>query len=129
MTAAGAPSDVAGSIIEQAQRVQRESLLLHARTVRTLALVTETVAAAAQRGGASGRVEALLGEVQGLRVAMEHRAEIEQAKGIVMASLHCTPDEAFDVLRRQSQHENRRLRDIAHELVTITSRRPAPPAR
>ena len=52
-----------------------------------------------------------------LRSAMASREAIEQAKGIIMASLRCSPDEAFDRLRQQSQHENRKLRDIAQELV------------
>jgi GAF domain-containing protein len=54
---------------------------------------------------------------QGLARAMESRATIEQAKGVVMATTGCTPDEAFEVLRVQSQAENRKLRDIAAELV------------
>ncbi|MEY4229853.1 MAG: hypothetical protein RLZZ362_702 [Actinomycetota bacterium] len=119
---------MSNSIIEQARRAQRQSLVLHARTLQILAEVTETVAAAG-RAGSISRVDKLVVEVQGLRRAMEHRAEIEQAKGIVMANLGCGPDEAFDILRRQSQHENRRLREIAHELVAITSRGRGVPAR
>jgi|tagenome__1003787_1003787.scaffolds.fasta_scaffold20144536_1 transcriptional regulator with GAF, ATPase, and Fis domain len=52
-----------------------------------------------------------------LRIAMESRAVIEQAKGIIIATRRCSPDDAFDVLRSQSQHENRKLRDVATELV------------
>ena len=52
-----------------------------------------------------------------LRDAMASRAAIEQAKGIIMASTGCGPDEAFDRLTQQSQHENRKLREIAEELV------------
>lgn len=52
-----------------------------------------------------------------LRGAMESRAVIEQAKGIVMGSMGCDADAAFDVLRTQSQAENRKLREIAAELV------------
>jgi AmiR/NasT family two-component response regulator len=48
---------------------------------------------------------------------MESRAAIEQAKGILMARQHCTADDAFDILRRASQRENRKLRDIADEMV------------
>lgn len=115
-------------VIEQARRAQRQSLVLHARTLQILAEVAETVAAAG-RAGSIGRVDKLVAEVQGLRLAMEHRAEIEQAKGIVMATLGCGPDEAFDILRRQSQHENRRLREIAQDLVAITNRGRGVPAR
>ena len=59
-----------------------------------------------------------------LTLAMEHRAEIEQAKGILMATQRCTADEAFDLLRRASQRENRKLRDIAAELVRRTTEGP-----
>ncbi len=51
-----------------------------------------------------------------LTIAMS-RATIEQAKGILMASQGCGPDEAFDLLRRASQRENRKLRDLAAEIV------------
>ncbi len=52
-----------------------------------------------------------------LRAAMASRATIEQAKGILMAQSGLTADEAFAVLVRASQRENRKLRDIAAELV------------
>ena len=52
-----------------------------------------------------------------LRQAMESRAVIEQAKGVLMASTGCSADEAFDLLRKHSQTENRKVRDIAAELV------------
>ena len=48
---------------------------------------------------------------------MENRAAIEQAKGIIMGTMRVGPDAAFDILRQQSQIENRKLRDIAIELV------------
>lgn len=55
-----------------------------------------------------------------LQRAMEHRAAIEQAKGILMARHACSSDAAFDVRRRASQRENRTLHDIAVELVRRT---------
>jgi len=62
-----------------------------------------------------------------LRQAVETREVIGQAKGIIMAQRRCTRDEAFDVLRRASQRTNRKLRDIAAELVTSVERSgPAP---
>jgi GAF domain-containing protein len=60
---------------------------------------------------------------QNLEAAMAHRAEIEQAKGIIIAAQGCTPDEAFEVLVRQSQYENRKVRDIAVELVESKHRK------
>jgi GAF domain-containing protein len=57
------------------------------------------------------------GEASNLRRAMESRATIEQAKGIVMAHNHCSPDEAFDMIRRVSQHRNIKLRELAQDIV------------
>ena len=55
--------------------------------------------------------------VHHLRCAIESRDLIGQAKGLVMAKAGCSSDDAFDLLRAQSQHENRKLTDIAAELV------------
>ena len=53
-----------------------------------------------------------------LQEAMRSRAVIEQAKGMLMAqSPDLTPDAAFDALRRASQRENMKLRDIARRIV------------
>ena len=52
-----------------------------------------------------------------MQTAMASRAVIEQAKGIVMGRAGCTADEAFDLLTRQSQHQNRKLRDVAQQVV------------
>ena len=59
---------------------------------------------------------------QQLRTAMASRAPIEQAKGIIMATVGCDPDTAFKRLVQQSQHENRKLREVAEELVQMKSR-------
>jgi GAF domain-containing protein len=52
-----------------------------------------------------------------MEAAMEHRAVIEQAKGIIMGDRHCGPDEAFQILTKLSQDTNRKLRDVATALV------------
>jgi GAF domain-containing protein len=52
-----------------------------------------------------------------MQLAMQSRAAIEQAKGIIMAQQRCTPDEAFDVLVRTSQQRNLKLRDLAQTIV------------
>ncbi len=61
---------------------------------------------------------------QHMQAAMEHRAVIEQAKGIIMADRRCGPDEAFAILNRMSQDTNRKLRDVALALVQKAQRRP-----
>jgi AmiR/NasT family two-component response regulator len=52
-----------------------------------------------------------------LQQALQSRAAIEQAKGILMAHSRVGPDEAFNMLVRASQHQNRKLRAIAAEIV------------
>jgi len=52
-----------------------------------------------------------------LRHAVASREIIGEAKGIIMERQSCTRDEAFDVLRRASQRENRKLREVAEEFV------------
>ena len=56
-------------------------------------------------------------EATNLAAALQSRASIEQAKGVIMATTGCGPDDAFELLREQSQKENRKLRDIAAEIV------------
>ena len=55
---------------------------------------------------------------QNLATAMQSRAVIEQAKGIMMGAQRCTADEAFQILVRASQRENRKLREIAEDIVS-----------
>ena len=57
-----------------------------------------------------------------LQTAMQSRAVIEQAKGVLVAALHCTPEEAFAHLTTRSQHTNRKLREIAAEIVERAAR-------
>ena len=57
-----------------------------------------------------------------LEAALVTRGTIDQAKGIIMARQHCSPDVAFGILAVQSQAENRKLYDIAAELVERTVR-------
>ena len=52
-----------------------------------------------------------------MQAAMESRAVIEQAKGIIMGERRCTADEAFAILSKLSQDANRKLRDVAAALV------------
>lgn len=72
---------------------------------------------------AYGSVSRLATELQ---EALESRALIEQAKGIVMARERCSADQAFEFLRQASQTSNRKLRDVAAAVVAhISNGRPA----
>jgi GAF domain-containing protein len=55
-----------------------------------------------------------------LQTAMESRAVIEQAKGVLMGQRRCTAEEAFDILVKLSQQSNRKLREVAQALVEST---------
>jgi len=61
---------------------------------------------------------------EGLREAMRSRATIEQAKGVVMAQSNVDADTAFELLKQASQRENRKLRDIAEDIVRRRRREP-----
>ena len=58
---------------------------------------------------------------QRLVVAMQTRGVIDQAKGILMAQSAVDSEEAFELLRQASQRENRKLREIATEIVQRAS--------
>ncbi len=59
-----------------------------------------------------------------MRAAMESRAVIEQAKGIIMGDRRCTADEAFAILAKVSQDSNRKVREVAEALVERAVNRP-----
>jgi GAF domain-containing protein len=61
--------------------------------------------------------------------AMVSSSVIDQAIGILMAQQRCTAEAAFDLLRQTSQHRNRKLRDIAAEIVAKVSGEPPQPRR
>ncbi len=59
-----------------------------------------------------------------LQAAMESRAVIEQAKGIIMGDRRCTAEEAFAILSKLSQDTNRKVRDVAAALVARAGETP-----
>jgi transcriptional regulator with GAF, ATPase, and Fis domain len=83
------------------------------RTAELLARQTAIVSAYYDKAGLAHHLER----------AMQSRATIEQAKGVIMATAGCVPDVAFDILRQQSQTENRKINEIAAEIVNRQSRR------
>jgi GAF domain-containing protein len=63
-----------------------------------------------------------------LQAAMETRAVIDQAKGILMERHKLTSDQAFQLLAKASMATNRKLRDLAETLVQ-TGELAKPPRR
>jgi AmiR/NasT family two-component response regulator len=47
---------------------------------------------------------------------------IGQAKGVIMSSLGYTAENAHSLLVKHSQHENRKLYDVAADIATQASR-------
>ena len=52
-----------------------------------------------------------------LQQALDGRAVIERAKGVLIAHTRCSEEQAFERLRRASQEQHRPLREIAAEVV------------
>ncbi len=67
------------------------------------------------RGGGTRRAD-------NLHAALATREIIGQAQGILMERERLSADQAFDVLRRASQHLNLKLRDVAQSLVDTGER-------
>jgi len=65
---------------------------------------------------------------EGLQKAMEFRSVIEQAKGVLIERNKLTADQAFRSLVEASMHANRKVRDVAADLV-LTGELDATPAR
>jgi GAF domain-containing protein len=76
--------------------------------------VAESIAVAVANADAHAQ---LAEQARNMRLAMESRAVIEQAKGVLMAQRHVDAEEAFEILRAASQRYNRKLRDIALGIV------------
>jgi GAF domain-containing protein len=79
--------------------------------------VAETIAVAIVNADAHWQVSE---QARNMRVAMESRAMIEQAKGVLMAQRRVPAEQAFEILREASQRYNRKLRDIATGIVEST---------
>jgi GAF domain-containing protein len=94
----------------------------------TVALAQTFVGYAAVALANAHRYDTTASLAQHMQAAMASRAVIEQAKGIIMGRRRCGPEEAFAVLARVSQSSNRKLRDVAADLVADVQRGSRPPA-
>jgi ANTAR domain len=61
-----------------------------------------------------------------LRNAVESRAVVDQAKGVLMHALGCSADEALDRMRRVSQTQHVKVTDVAKQVVQTQGALPAP---
>lgn len=65
-------------------------------------------------------------ELEQLKHALDSRAIIDQARGMVMALGPCTPEHAWQALVETSQRSNTKLRIVATDLVATTDGRQLP---
>jgi hypothetical protein len=90
---------------------------LTAADQRTRDLLTRLVAHAVVPVSNVFLYEAAVARAEHLQSALESRAVIDQAKGILMERFRLTPDAAFQALTRVSMETNTKLRDVALRFV------------
>jgi hypothetical protein len=91
-----------------------DAALAGPRLIRDAELLATTLGAVLQEADTKAGLARV---AEQLREAMRSRASIEQAKGVVMAARHCTPDEAFTILAEMSSAAGIKLRDLARSIV------------
>jgi len=106
LAAALASDQDLASVILQSQQLQDEEIL----------------ALADQHNIDTENLAQLSSEVDQLKSALKTRDLIGQAKGVIIATMGCSADEAFALLVTQSQHEQRRVSDIAAEITAKAQR-------
>lgn len=66
-------------------------------------------------------MQALRNELEKTKNTLEDRKLIEKAKLIVMEQRKCNEDEAYKVLRSLAMDKNKRIAEVAEQLISITS--------
>lgn len=64
--------------------------------------------------------ESLKTEVSTLKDAIETRKLVERAKGILMKRCSISEEDAFKLIQTHSQKENKKMRDIAENIISAT---------
>ncbi|MHC6228514.1 GAF and ANTAR domain-containing protein [Arthrobacter sp. MMS24-T111] len=65
----------------------------------------------------SVRIDTARNRADDLEAALESRTAINLACGVIMAQNRCSQQEAMDILTKVSSNRNRKLRDVAKELI------------
>ena len=60
-------------------------------------------------------------ELDKTRETLDNRKLIEKAKGLVMRERNCTEDEAYRMLRKLAMNENKKLVDVARNVIEVSS--------
>lgn len=65
----------------------------------------------------SVRINTVENRAEDLEAALESRTAINLACGVIMAQNRCSQEEAMEILTKVSSNRNRKLRDVARELI------------
>lgn len=77
----------------------------------------------------SQRLQAMQGELETVRAALNERKTVERAKGLLMARRQLSEGDAHKLLRQTAMNQNRRLVDVAQAVLAMADLLPpAPPA-
>ena len=119
LSSLSAPLPVQGAVIGALNVYARHPSTFDERSIAVAERLASFAAVAVANAMAYARVAE---EAEQMQQAMASRSIIEQAKGIIMGRVGCDADAAFRLLVEQSQHENRKLREVAAELVERAAR-------
>jgi transcriptional regulator with GAF, ATPase, and Fis domain len=108
------PASMDGRVIAALNVYSRSQQAFDADSVSVAQVIAAHAGLAAQVTTAFHRHRDL---AEQLREAMQSRAMIEQAKGMIMLRDRCDAEAAFRTLVRASQHSNTKLRDVAQLVV------------
>ncbi|CCG03752.1 GAF and ANTAR domain-containing protein [Blastococcus saxobsidens] len=89
----------------------------HAFSAESRSVADQLTPYAAVAAGNMYAYESARSMAENLQVALESRAVIDQAKGILMERYKVTPDQAFQLLAQASMRSNTKVRTVADTLV------------
>lgn len=64
--------------------------------------------------------QALRNELKKTRNSLDERKTIDRAKGIIMDQRKCREEEAYQILRKLSMENNKRIVEVAEQIISIT---------
>lgn len=73
----------------------------------------------------SRRLQAMGDELEAVRATLGERKVVERAKGLLMAHRHMSEDEAYKAMRQMAMSQNRRLLDVANNVLALAEVLPA----
>jgi chromosome segregation ATPase len=107
--------DTAAQVRDEARRLRAQAEATRARLAQVDGHPTSEIKRVLDE--LRTRLEAAEATIGHLQEALHTNRRIGVAMGILMARLHLTQDQAWEFLRQQSQRRNRKLRDLADEIV------------